>query len=276
MPNSTTITNSTQSTITQTFTVTHTSTQQLAPSPFFLGIPNELWLVIIPVIGVVFYLVLKFNVKGVPVKVLWLAKNYSALQLRASEDLQGLWLTIINARGKKVETIKKTGKAIEVYMAANKNGIAYTLNERRKAAELDDATKEMLKAKGFNLQEVRKGRKMKLKGYIMKKDAPDIEIAYLDLPKGGMKHERMYTAVEGTGHTLDLLNWREIIDQQDTNESGSDGVIHQEINAAKSWLQLLAEAARASLGNTLLMVGGGFGIGGMVVMLALILTGHFK
>ena len=269
--NSTSTSTSGTVTFTATQTTTHTVTTAATP---FLGIPTELWILILPLIAILGWLLLKFNVKTIPVKVLWLAKNYSALRLRASEDLQGLWLTIINARGKKVETIKKTGRAIEVYDLDNKNGIAYTLNERRKAAGLSDEMKTSIEGLGFRVEEiVRKGKR---RGYLVKKDGPATELAYLNIPSGGLKHEKLYTAVEGSGHTLDLLDLKEGIDKAETNTEGSDGIIHGEINAAKSWLALLAEAAKANLANTLLMFGGGAGIGGMVVMLALLVSGHVR
>jgi hypothetical protein len=278
MANSTTIATTTavtNHTTTITFTSTHTTTQQLAAAPF-LGIPTELWIIILPLIGVSVWLILKFQVKAVPVTLLLLAKNYSALKLKVNRDLAGLWLTVINARGKKADTIKQKGKPFEVYSVDNKDAIAYTLRERRKEAELGESLWGQLVAKGFKIEEKKEGRRQKHKGYLIKKDAPESEIVYVEIPTGGMKHETMFTAVEGTGHTVELLDIKPLIDESAANASGSDGVIHQEINAAKSWLQLLGEAASRPLGQTLILLGAGMAMGGLLIVMVFLFGGHFK
>ena len=69
--------------VTVTFTGTKTTTINAAPAgsgailSTFLGLPTELWIGIVIAITVLGVMIFRFQVKGVPVVLLWIYKNYT-------------------------------------------------------------------------------------------------------------------------------------------------------------------------------------------------------
>jgi hypothetical protein len=260
-------------------TVTHSTTVQAAPFLLF-GLPPELVVIFtIALIAIVFG-ILRYQVKGMPVVVKWLRKNYSAVQFRAQEDLGGIFLYVLNARGKREETIKKTGLPIEVKIINNKSE-AYFLKPKN-GHSLDGKLLEQIKAKGFSVElrstMDRKGKEV-TKGYIIEKKEPTEQLAYLDVAAGGLKMYREYNIVEGTGTTMQLLDIRKKIDEQGgekAEDSGNSSLMHEVRGAAKGFLALMAEAMQGTFKSLILPLVAGGGLFSMILIVIEMLTGHLK
>jgi hypothetical protein len=259
------------STSTVTFTATHTSTVQLA-APNVLGFPPEIFALIIWAAVVVIFLFFRLQVKGVPSVLLWIYKTGSALQFRIHQDLNGLFITVLSARGKKLETLTQGAEPLEVTVMPDK--VEFFIKPEDLGQVVDEEMKRMIEAKGFKIKEKRAGKKNKLKGYLVYNE-PKLKrvLAYLDTSLGGLRHMRLFATFEGSGTTVDWMDRAKDF-KPDTNVK--TGIIHQEQSAAKGWLQLLADAAKGTFGAILLPLLAGGGLFGMAELLVLILTGHFK
>lgn len=269
--------------ITSTFTVNHTTTTAAAPFLLF-GLPPELVAVFtFAIVGVVIAY-FRLQVKGLPVLIRWLRSNYSAVQFRAQEDLRGIYLYVLNARGKREETITKTGKPFQVKVVDNKS-YAYLLRDGKAGHDLSAIEKEELEKKGWKIVDRSerytnwRGKELPRKAYLIEKKEPTEQLAYLDIAAGGQKMYRMYDAVEGTGTTLELLDVKNKIDaaienSEKTETAASSGMVHEELAASKSFLDLLAEAMQGSFKTFLIPFLAGGGVFGMAVLLVAILSGH--
>lgn len=263
-------TTTTSTGVTSTFTVTHSTTVQAQPF-LLLGLPPELVAVILIVVTIMVYAAFKFQVKGVPVQLLWIYKNGSALMLRAKEDMQGIFLEVLSARGKKLETLKKPGLALPVKVMPDKFS-AYI--EVPKDATMQDETLQNLRAKGFKISPAKHDKKGAVRAYIVEREAELTEaLAYLDVSLGGLKTMRLYGAIEGSGETF---NWVEKIDAAGSTDPGNTAVIHEMRSAFKSFAQILADAVKGTLSALLVPMIGGLGIGGMLAFILILVTGHLK
>lgn len=273
MPNSTVST----TTVTSTqagFTATTTIQHQAAPVLIF-GLPPELVAVFAFVVFGLVYAFFKFQVKGVPVSLLWIYKNGTAIMLKGQEDLQGVFLTVIKG-GKKAETIKKTGLALPVSYVPGKFEAYIETPETNK--ELAHSI-SLLKFKGFTVTEKedktrRKGffGKELIKVYLIARESLPVEtLAYLNVNLGGLKQARIYGAVEGAGETFD---WTGKIQQAGTSDPGNTVLLQEMKSAGKAFFALLAEAMQGTLKNFVLPLVAGAGMGGLMVFLVVELTGH--
>lgn len=261
-------------TVTQTFTGFHTTTQQVPASGFVLGVPDDLWFLIIigaVVLGVYFF---RTQVKDIPVNILWVFKNHSGRIFRAAEDLEGAFLTVFDWKGKGVETLKKNGVPVEVTYLPEKAKAYIVRSETKNGKPMDDATKRALEAQGFKVEEQPDGKKGE-KAYVINRDPKEERTtAYLDVHLGGLKSMRLYTTLQGTGTTIDLL--KELEKATATTKAGNESVMHEERGAAKAYLRDIAEAFAGSWKTVILPLVAGLGIGGMISLLLILLTGHFK
>jgi hypothetical protein len=209
----------------------------------------------------------------------WLFRNHSGKQFRALEDLNGLWLYILNARGKKAATLKKNGLPIEVSIVGNK-ARAYVIQEKHRNGGLDSGIRAQLQDRGFKVREIpqEKPDKNGRKGYILEEpDPPKKTLAYIDVEAGGQKIFRKYTVVEGTGTSLELLDMGHKVDNtKELEDEGGSALIHEMQAASKSFLVILAEAMQGAFKSLILPLIAGVGMGGMIVFLVLMLTGHTR
>lgn len=260
----------TNATSTVTFTATHTTTVQAAPFLLF-GLPPELVGLFAIVAVIMVYAVLKYNVKGVPVQLLWIYKNGSALLMRSKEDMQGIFLEVMNARGKKLETLKKPGLALPVKVMPDKF-TAYV--EMPKNTTMQDSTLVELRSKGFKISPAKQNRKGVIKAYLIEKESKLTEaLAYLDVSLGGLKTMRLYGAVEGAGETF---NWQDKIDAAKSTDPGNTAVIHEMRSAFKSFAQILADAVKGTFSALLIPLIMGISLGGMLTVILLLVSGHMK
>lgn len=264
-----TVTSTSTSTSAITLTgTTHTVTTQ-APTFLLFGLPPELIaLFTFAIVGII-YAFFRFQVKGVPVLLIWIYKNGAAIILKGKEDLQGIFLDVIRGN-KKVELLKKTGLPLQVRYLPDKFK-AYidvpkdrTINEEKLKALRDD---------GFKMTVAKYDRKARIRGYIIEKEhLMEKTLAYLDVNLGGMKMARIYAAIEGSGETID---WAPKI-AGSSEDTGNTVLLGEMKSAAKGFFQLLAEAMQGSLKTFLLPLLAGLGLGGMLVVLVFILSGHVK
>lgn len=272
------VNSSATSTVTVVSTVHQTQTINNGPLLIF-GLPPELIAVILFAVAGIGYAWFRFSARGRPVIVEWLFRNYSGKQFRAMEDLNGLWLYIMNATGKKAATLKKNGLPIEVELTNNK-ARAYTIQERHRNGGLDSATRQDLINKGFKIKDLPFKNEKVRKGYILTEpDPPKKTLAYIDYEAGGAKIFRKYTVVEGTGTTMTVLDMKAKIDgtkEMEPGDEASAGLVHEELAASKSFLQLLAEAMQGNIKTFLIPLLAGLGIGGMITALLFVLSGHLK
>lgn len=259
--------------VTSTQTVEKTTTSQAS---FLFGLPPWELAIFGVVIGLVVLVYFRSSVRSIPVGVLWVYKNRAAIKLKAKEDLSGVFLDVTNARGKTLTTLKKTGLPIEV-KAVNK-AKAYFIAETRPTDGFNLAEQEVLKEKGWKIEPREAGSwrkrpwnaKQPLRGYLLEKDEETVnETAWLDVSLGGLKHERLYASVEGTGQTIDWLDPAKV----DGKGEEKSAILNEEKSAAQEWLRLLAEAAAGGLRSILLPLIAGLGIGCTVTFLVIILTG---
>jgi hypothetical protein len=66
------------------------------------------------VFGILIVRFLSRNAGAITVVVTWVFKNHTALRFKAREDLRGIFLDVMGARGKVIEALKKEGLPIEV------------------------------------------------------------------------------------------------------------------------------------------------------------------
>ncbi len=256
-------------TTTSTVTFTRTTIQQLPATPF-LGIDDTLWLVIIGAILAFSYILFTRQVKGVPYSLKWIYKTGSALQLTVGQDLNGLFISVMNARGKKLETLTKDAEPLEVTVIPPK--VEFYMDPKEAGTTLDADTTALIESKGFKVKERREGRKQKFRGYLVYNE-PKLKkvLAFLDVSLGGLRHVREYATIEGSGTTVD---WMERAKDAPVGV-GKNAVIHEEISAGKSWLHLLAEAAQGSRSLLIGAVMGG-GIAGTAMLLVFLLAGFHR
>lgn len=202
----------------------------------------------------------------------WIYKTGSALQFRVQQDLNGLFINVLSARNKKLETLTQGAQPLEVTLLPDK--VKFYINPEERGERLDEETMKMLAAKGFKIEETRRGKKNKLKGYLIYTE-PKLQkvLAYLDVSLGGLKHVREYATIEGSGTTID---WQDRAKDVAPGGTGKAAIINEEISAGKSWLHVLAEAARGTLSSLLLPLAAGISIGGMLFFLISLLSGHFR
>ena len=210
-----------------------------------LGLPYEIWGLVVFAIVVAMYFIFRTNYEAIPVRALWIFKNGQAYSFKAKEDLQGIFLKIVNARGKEIETIKKRGIPLEVKEIDEKQAKAYIAKFATTDAEGKPTTEKR---------------------------------AYLNVAFSKMKHERVYAVLEGTGETIDIVE----LATQDAKKkakgepsSGNAVVLHEEQSAAKELFKAWAEALAGSLRALVLPLAAGGAIGMAATLVLLILTGHF-
>src|SRR6266849_182915 len=108
-------------TITQTVTATHSTTITNQAAPFLLfGLPPELIAIFALSFILIAFAMFKYQVKGIPIVVKWIHKNGAAWQMRARQDLNGLFIDVLSIRGKRLEVLKQTGLALEVSVLPDK------------------------------------------------------------------------------------------------------------------------------------------------------------
>lgn len=273
MPNLLNGTNSTSSI--STVHVTTTVHGSITLPTLVFGLPPEVFVVIIlAVVGIVF-LFFRFQVKGVPVYLVWIYKNGTAVWLKAREDLQGIFLDVIKG-GKKVEVLKKTGLALPVRYLPN-NFKAY-IETPAKNVQLVGAMAE-LKMKGFTVEERSdrvqgRIRRHLIKTYLIEKKAETTEaLAYLDVSLGGLKQARIYASIEGSGETID---WKPKIEGEEGKDPGNTVLIQEMRSAAKGFFALLAEMLQGGIRSLLLPLIAGLGIGGLLVAIIFIALGFHR
>lgn len=213
----------------------------MTSSPPFVApplLPLDLWIVIGVVVVVGIYLAYRGGYKTIPVKVLWVFRNYSGRMFNAEEDLQGIFLTLKTAKGKKFETLKKTGQPLDVVEIDEKHNRAWLVKWQEEGGE-------------------------------------KVEKVFLDVSMGGLKHTRLYATVEGTGETMDWI--KKVEDEgKKKSDSGSAGIIHEEKSAVKEFLKLWAEAAAGTMKTLIIPLIAGAGLGASTVFIILVLLGHLK
>lgn len=259
-------------TVTETFTSTRTTTQQLPAPGFIFGIPTELWLVGIIVIGIVGFYFFRTQVRDIPVNVLWVFRNGHSRIFRASEDLGGVFLNVMDWKGKKAETLKKTGEPLEVTYMPERAKTYIIEPETKHGKPLTQETMAELEHEGFRLRE-ETDRKGKLKAYIATRPPKEEkELAYIDAHLGGLKTARLFVVPEGTGSTFDVVK---AIQGLNVEDPGNTSLLHEERGAAKAALKDYAEAAAGSFRTLVIPLVAGLGIGGMISLLFILLTGHY-
>lgn len=79
----------------------------------FLGIPTDFLLIVSVTVIAITFLMFFYLFKGVPVKVLYLRKNFSAREFKASENLDSTSLKILGKRNKVLKTLVIKGRPFE-------------------------------------------------------------------------------------------------------------------------------------------------------------------
>lgn len=262
-----TVTSVSTSTATQISTIHQTTTINAGPTLVF-GLPVELVaIIVLAMVGIVF-LFFRFQVKGVPVNLIWIYKNGSAVMFRAREDLQGIFLDIIRG-GRKAEIIKKTGLPLAVRYIPDKFR-AYI--DVPKDKTISEPEMKQLKDRGFKITPTKYDRKSRIRGYLVEKEHEmDTALAYLDVNLGGLKQVRLYASIEGSGETIDWTP--KIQESKGEQDSGNTILLGEMKSAAKQFFALLAEAMQGSIKTFLLPLIAGLGIGAMLMVLIVTLTG---
>lgn len=214
------------------------------------GVPIDLIAIIFLVFLAVMGIALKFagrKLGQIAVKLIWVFKNYQALKIDAKEDLRGIFIHVLGARGKEIETIKKAGQPIEVESIDLKDMKAYILLKGDKKVARGKLTE----------QDVQTGEDGK-------------PLAYITVKRGRSTIERTYITVEGTGRTFDPIKGAEGVE-----DPGNAPVIQEEQSAFKTIMRLFSEAAE-SAANKLFTFATGIGTGAGAIMIVLLLLGHLR
>lgn len=247
-------------TTTATFVATTTSTVHGTTLAVF-NPTTEIGLIVgfLILVGSVLYF--RSSVKGLPVMIRWIYKNGQAVLFKGQQDVGGLFIGVLNARGKRAESLKATGTPIEVFYVPEK-AKAYVIE--------DDLGREVVTDKQGTPLKDKKGNQIT-------KAVPQLTTAYMDVSLGGLKHVRMYDAVEGVGKVVD---WNHIIKSElqldEDSEEGASGLYNEEMNAMKGIFRLFAEALVGTLRGLLMPYVAGLGTGAMLLTFLFLFTGHFK
>ena len=266
----TTVTSATHTvTATVTFTRVSTSIQQLVPTNP-LGIPYELWALLLGSIIAVSYLFFKINVKGIPTFVTFVRRNGgTALQLSATKALDGLFINVREGTGKRIIPIKEKGVAIDVTVLPPK----FEAYVETKGRELEEEVIADMERKGFKVREKR-SKKDKLRGYLLNYEPLATKTkAFLDVSLGGLKHANTYTTIEGSGETID---WQEIISGTKGSDPGNAAVMQELRAGVRAMFADWANAMKGTLQTLILPMATGAGLMGMIIFLIFLATGHFK
>src|SRR5207247_1786774 len=111
----------------------------------FLGIGYEIWTLFI-IIAIPSIVILRrrgpTSIRAMPVKVLWELKNGAAYLLPAKADLNGVFVDVVNARGKKILSLMEQGQPLEVTEPPEKDArrlylIGGSQNGKKTGKELD-------------------------------------------------------------------------------------------------------------------------------------------
>jgi hypothetical protein len=260
MPNSTT---------TVTFTSTHTSTQQIVSGPSQLfGIPTELLIIFVLAGSLLVYAYFRLQVKDTPVRLLWMFRNKAAKLFTAKEDLEGIFVYVRSLTGKRTTIIAKDA-GLDVQIIPPKTEL-YLLEDRKRVGMSDELQKS-LTDKGFKVTN-KTDRKGKIKGYLVTREIEGKQKAFLDTALGGQNHMKLYATVEGSGQTVDLVDFGKGVDETKDSQDAS-GLIHEELSTAQKALKIMGEAG-SSLMQSLLFLMSGIAFGGMITVLLIVLTGH--
>ena len=209
----------------------------------FLGVGYEIWAFFI-IIAIPIAVILRrrgpTSIRAMPVKVLWELKNGAAYLLPAKEDLNGVFVYVVNARGKKILSLMKEGQPIEVKEPPEK-----------------DAKRLYLIGGPHN------GKKAG-------RDSEHDDRPYLDVNLSRTKSMRLYRTMEKTGQTLP---WG-AEDGQATNLHGS--TVNQETATVNELLKRMAENIANTFSRLIMPILTGVGLGGMGTFLILIVLGHLR
>lgn len=259
-----------------TLTATHT-VQGSAPGLIF-GLPQDLVGVLLIVTATIVWLFLRFNVKSIPVRVLWIFKNNFSVMFDAKEDLGGIFIDIVKGR-KKVQKLRKEGLPIEVREIPAK-AEAYSIVNTNKGSVLSEEVQAQLKLEGYTVidkspkPETNWRGKLKTtdKAYLVQRKNSgvyDEELIGYDVSLGGLKHTRLYVSIEGTGTTKDLVG-----EDADKAPDGRAGVLQEEVGAAQEIFKMIREAAQSSWKAIILPMIAGGGLFSVVTILILIVSGR--
>ena len=209
----------------------------------FLGIGYEIWGLFI-IIAIPIAIILRrrgpTSIRAMPVKVLWELKNGAAYLLPAKEDLNGVFVDVVNARGKKILSLMKEGQPIEVKEPPEK-----------------DAKQLYLIGGPHN---GKKGGR----------DSDDDDRPYLDVNLSRTKSMRLYRTMEKSGQTLP---WG-AEDGQEVNLHGS--TVNQETATVNELLKRMEENIRNTFRALIMPILTGVSLGSMATFLLLIVLGRIR
>lgn len=216
----------------------------------FAGIPVDLWIVFALVAVVAVFVVNRSLVRGVPVGINWLFDNHTGRRLVGEWDLNGLFIRVKSTRGKVLETIKRTAIPFDI-VHVDKYKAYIAENDFQKMKEWQE---KKLQDKEF------KDPKPEVTGYLMH--------------QGGLRHTTEFYVREGTGETLDPLAGT--VTAEKGPDTGHTSILHEMKAAAKEFLKLWAEATKGTFQALILPIITGIGLGSMVTILLLLVTGHVR
>lgn len=224
----------------------------------FAGIPVDLWIVFALVAVVAVFVVNRSLVRDIPVGVNWMFDNHTGRRLVGGLDLNGVFVRIKSARGKMLETVKKAAipfdiTHIEGYKAYVADDDAKRLKEWQQKKRAYDAKEEGATDPGIS---------PKLTGYLMH--------------QGGLRHTTEIFIHEGDGVSFDPLTGAGLDDKDKGPDTGHTSILHEMKAAAKEFLKLWAEATKGTFQALILPIITGIGLGSMVTILLLLVTGHVR
>jgi len=245
------------------------------------GIPYfDLWVILIIAGVAVAWFFFRSSVQGVPVIVKWVYRNGTAIELKAKEDLQGIFLEILNAKGKVIETIKKTGIPLEVQEINEKDSRAYLVkfSDGSKRVFLSVALSRMkhkreytvLEGTGETVDLMDKGRKM---GSLPSTSIPMLTEAALLLRDGaGDSAEDKQIRVKSANGLESIV--KQISEGPQIGGLGNSVTLHEERSAAKAFMKDLAEALAGTFKALILPMIAGGGMTASAIIIVLLLSGH--
>src|SRR5712691_6217773 len=108
----------------------------------FLGVGYEIWTIFGLIFLGVIYAISRPRL-SIPVKVLWILRNRAAYRFPAKADINGIYVDVKTARGKKAVSLLQEGLPIEV-REVPKNGKAYVIGESEQPGKIRNRNPEQI------------------------------------------------------------------------------------------------------------------------------------
>ena len=237
-------------------------------SPF--GIPYEVLAVILAAAIVVAYLFFRSSVEGMPVYAKWVTETGVTWRFRAKEDLRGVFIDIMDGKGKVIEQVKKFGIPLDISDVENAKAYLVKFSDDTKKVYLTVRPSRMKNYREYTVLEGT-GLTVDYKGMAKQAMRPDfiskVQKAESLLRDG--KDADPETYVQAADGLLQVVKESQ---RNANSDAGNTLLLHEESSAFKQLLKDLKEGGKSMMDMLFDWIPG-IGIGMALTFLILILLG---